>query len=35
MTEKDWLKILEKDNREDWEWYSRWLQDENNDDIGN
>jgi hypothetical protein len=33
MTEKDWLKILEKDNREDWEWYARWLQDEEDNEI--
>lgn len=30
MTYKDWLKILEEDKPEDWEWYCRWLQDECN-----
>jgi hypothetical protein len=33
MTYEDWIKILEENSREDWLWYSRWLQDENNDDI--
>jgi hypothetical protein len=33
MTYEDWIKILEENSREDWLWYARWLQDENNDDI--
>lgn len=33
MKNEDWIKILEGNSREDWEWYARWLQDENNDDL--
>jgi hypothetical protein len=28
MTCEDWIKILEENSREDWEWYARWLRDE-------
>lgn len=28
MKNSDWLKILEKDDTTDWEWYARWLLDE-------
>lgn len=28
MNEQNWKKILEKDNRNDWLWYARWLRDE-------
>lgn len=28
MTQQDWIKILEKDDMTDWEWYARWLRDE-------
>jgi hypothetical protein len=28
MNEQNWKKILEEDNRENWQWYARWLRDE-------
>lgn len=33
MTYKDWIKILEENSREDWEWYARWLRDESEDEL--
>jgi hypothetical protein len=33
MTQNDWIKILEKDKQEDWEWYARWLLDEKDDQL--
>jgi hypothetical protein len=28
MNEQNWKKILERDDKEDWLWYARWLRDE-------
>jgi hypothetical protein len=34
MQKEDWIKLLKDDKQEDWEWYARWLQDEENNEIG-